>query len=70
MLYEIYQNKIQKTARVLAKIVRLLPLIIVCVVTVSGATTALLAFKGTVTKIECSPEVEYGQSVQYSAQAF
>lgn len=70
MLYENYQKKILRVAGVLAKIVRLLPLIITAMALVIATVVTLLAVKGTVGELSCSTEVVYGEQVQCEAKAF
>lgn len=70
MLYEIYQNKILKAARVLSKIVRILPYVITCIAIISTIVITVLALRGTVLKTECPSKIEYGQAVTCEAKAF
>ena len=70
MLYEIYQNKIRKRARVLSKIVRALPVIVPTVTITVCAIVAVLALKGTVMDIQCPSEIAYGESFVCQAKAF
>ena len=70
MLYEIYLNKIRKRARILSKIVRMLPVIITVMVMILAAIVALLAYRGTVTEFTCTQEVEYGRQPTVYGKAF
>ena len=70
MLYEIYQSKIQKTARVLSKIVRMLPIIIPTVAVIVAAIITVLALKGTVLDLQCPAELEYGQQIECQSKMF
>ena len=70
MLYENYQKKILKVAEVLAKIVRLLPVIIPSVALVLAAIIALLAVKGNIGNFTCDTDMVYGEYMQCEAKAF
>jgi len=66
MLYENYQKKIHRIARVLAWLVRFLPLI----VAVSVTAAVLLAAKGTVFGWKCDTQITYGEPLTCEAGAF
>ncbi len=70
MLYENYQKKVLKIAGILAKILRLLPVIIPAVVLVIVATITLLAVKGNISEVTCNTEAVYGEHVRCEANAF
>ena len=70
MLYENYQKKINRIADILARILRLLPVIITAIAVMGAAVIGLLAAKGTISQFSCQSEIIYGDSLVCSAKAF
>lgn len=70
MLYENYQNKIQKIAAFLSKVLKHIVLIGAIAGAVVVTTVTLLATKGIPGKVKCAPSVVYGDAISCSANAF
>lgn len=70
MLYETYQRKIDRVADILAKLVRLIPLFIAVFAVILATVIGLLAVKGTVSEFSCNVQVNYGSSLNCSANSF
>ena len=70
MLYEAYQNKIKRRARVLAVFVRFLPLILALLITAAALATGYAVMKGMILDWHCSPRITYGETAQYGARTF
>ena len=59
-----------KIAEVLAKLLRILPLLIAAVLAILATVIALLASKGSVSRFYCKEEAVYGSEPECSAKAF
>ena len=70
MLYENYQNKIQRIAAFLAKVLKHIVLICATLATVAVITAALLATKGITGRVRCESNVVYGESYRCTATSF
>lgn len=70
MLYENYQNKIQRIAEILRRIFRRLPIIIAIASVIFAAIIALTFSKGIITGVSFPESVEYGEAISGSASAF
>ena len=70
MLYENYQKKINRVADILAKMLRLLPVIITAISVMIATAIGLLAAKGTISQFSCQSQITYGNSLVCSAKAF
>lgn len=70
MLYENYQKKMMRLARILAKCIKYFWLIAAVFAVIAIVVVTLLGFKGTVLKTACSDEIIYGDQLEYSASAF
>ena len=70
MLYEAYQNKINRIAKVLSAFVKMLPYIIAVLAVIAAAGTTLMASKGSVIGFQCSEEITYGNLPECSAKGF
>ncbi len=70
MLYDNYQKKMNRLADNLAKLLRMLPLLIAAFLLVLASVVALLASKGAVSKFYCKEQITYGNSLDCSAKAF
>ena len=70
MLYENYQNKIQKIAAFLAKVLEHIILISAVFAAVVALTVTLLATKGITGKVSCESSIVYGESYKCKATSF
>jgi len=70
MLYDAYQKKINKIAKLLAAVIRMLPLIIAIVSVLLATGTALLITTGMISEFQCTAELTYGGLPECSAKAF
>lgn len=70
MLYENYQNRIQKIAAFLAMVLKHIVLICAALATVVAITIGLLATKGITSKVKCQSNVIYGESYNCKATSF
>ena len=69
MLYERYQNRINRLAVILSRIVRLLPLMIAVVSTAAALSLGYVLLKGGVVGWECSSQITYGEEMVCEAKA-
>ena len=69
MLYEAYQKKINRIARILTQIVRFLPLIIAVFAVVISMIAGYAVIKGKVVSMTCLTEIVYGDSPECQTRA-
>jgi transglutaminase-like putative cysteine protease/uncharacterized protein YnzC (UPF0291/DUF896 family) len=70
MQYDNYEKRIKRVARVLSRIVRLLPIIIPTLCLIIAGISTLLAFKGRVGDITAPEQLTYGEAITCEADAF
>ena len=70
MLYEAYQNRMNKVAGVLSRIVRLLPLIIALFIVAAAAVSGYAAVKGMIVDWSCTEQITYGEEFVFEGKTF
>ena len=70
MLYEVYQKKINRIAFILARIVRLLPLILTVLAVTVSLIGGYMLMKGMVFSMACPTQTVYGDSLNCRSRVF